>query len=329
MSETSRPTLDDELAALLALATTRMGQRAARQAVGSFAAMRDAGVPDAYVRQALEQTRASFLRLPSPASPFSLPIAHAIACVGCPNLDAYADRVARDDRIAVPAVEVAGVGVHADALLPSFGAEDALFCAGIAWQNHHHFRQRLVVGRAHNRNDAAPSALLFAAWQRQGGRDVPVGVVDEDVGVAGVVTALGAAPSADVSVPFVAEAFLFRADDGSDVDLSSLRGLQSFLSRVPLPVAPHALAWLIHLVRMAVGGGRVFVSAVDDNGDTGDDQRDDLIAAWRNREEEDSASAAASVLLGAAPRRAPPLAQIALRVADVRLRYARGELSIL
>lgn len=323
----SDATIDDALAALLALATTRMGQRAARQMVGSLATLKSSGTPELYVRQAVEQTRASLSAMPSPASPFSLPIAHAIACVGCPNLDAYADRVVRADAIGVPAVEVAGVATHADALVPSFGEEDALFCAQIAWQNHHHFRQRLIVGRAHNRNDAAPSARLFAAWQRQGGHDVPVGVVDADVGTAGVVVALGAAPSADVHVPFVAEAFLFRADDGSDVDLSSLRGLQSFLARVPLPVAPHTLAWLVHLVRMAVGGGRVFVSAVDDDDRNNDD--DDLVAAWRNREEDALTAPVASALLGRGPPRAAWPTQIALRVGDVRLRYAQGELSIL
>ena len=178
-----------------------------------------------------------------------------------------------------------------------------------------------------NRNDPAPTQLLWDAWQRQGARGIPVGAlvafhrvgavgavggVDAAAADGGVIYALGTS-STNIRERFVAAGYVYEPHRGDAVELSSLRGLQRFFAMHPLPTAPRSLAWIVHLVRMSFPGVPVDV----DGG---------LTVEWEPLEETPPSSAA-SLLLGVPSPPAESRAHITLRAGDVVLDYAAGELS--
>lgn len=306
--------IDAALSRLQALLRPRVGKKMTTVVVKNMLGLLEQSVPRATVLHAIHQTIDAYARIPESGTPFPLEVARAIGDAGCLNLAALHWKVRwhKLGALAMSDDEVRAVGAHADALLPTYGDDDAEFALRVAWRCSHHGRLHLVVGRALNANDASPTTLLFDAWQRQGapaasmgGPDAgaPIGVVPADIGEPGVIYANRAG-------------FVFSPDRGDNISLDDVTGLQRFLARVPLAITPRTLAWLCHLVRIAtrtVAGAAVDVDA-------------DLLRDWEAKEQEPPSNAA-SLLLGIPAEPVEERASLTLRAGGMTFTYVRGELS--
>lgn len=302
--------LDERLTHLQTLLRPRVGKRMTALVMKNMLGLLEQNVPRASVLHAIEQTIDAYARIPESGTPFPLDVARQIADAGCLSLATlhWQLRWQHDPALALSQDELRAVGQHADALLPSYGEDDAEFALRVAWRCHHHARLRLVVGRATNQNDPTPSSLLYDAWRAQGAPNAnaaPIGVVPADVGTPGVIYAVHGSSS-----------FVFSPDHGDNISLDDLHGVQRFLACVPLAITPRTLAWLCHLVRIGTRahGAAIAVDA-------------ELLRDWEAKEEE--ASNAASMLLGISP---PPAmderAELTITVADMQVHYTRGELQV-
>ena len=312
--------LDGALSRLQALLRPRVGKKMTALVMKNMLGLLEQRVPHTSVMHAIQQTLDAYARMPESGTPFALDVARVIGDVGCLNLAALRGQVRwkhlgalamRDD-------EVRAVGAHADALLPSYGDDDAEFALRVAWRCSHHGRLHLVVGRALNANDPTPTSLLHDAWQRQGAPEsgVPIGVVTADIGTPGVIYAtqpLGPRSTRERAC------FVFSPDQGDNVVLDDVTGLQRFLARVPLAITPRTLAWLCHLVRIATQAPIDVAAPIDVDAD--------LLRDWEAKEQE-PASNAASLLLGISADPIEERASLTIRAAGMTFTYARGELSV-
>jgi hypothetical protein len=298
--------VDEALSRLQAVLRPRVGKKMTALVLKNMLGLLEQRLPTTTVLHAIQQSLDAYARIPESGTPFPLEVARAIGDVGCLNLAALHWKVRWNQlgALTMTEQEVRAVGMHADALLPSYGDDDAEFALRVAWRCSHHGRLHLVVGRAFNANDPSPSALLHDAWQRQGAPDaVPIGVVTSDVGTPGVL--------------YLAErGFVFSPDSGDNLSLDDVTGLQRFCARVPLAITPRTLAWLVHLVRIATRA--TDGAALDVDGE--------LLRAWEEHEQE-PASNAASLLLGIPAAPLDERASLTIRAGGMTFTYVRGELS--
>lgn len=313
--------LDRALSRLQAVLLPRVGKRATQQVVGNFLRSIEVGgsAATASLLQSIAQTIDAYARIPESGTPFPLDIAKAIGDAGCPTLANLSWRVRwnwKDGHaLEMSDATARGVAQHADALLPAYGDDDAELAVRVAWRCSHQYLLHLVVGQCFNRNVPDATDMLFAAWERHGRPDhcAPIGVVPAAVGAPGVVYAVGDA-TPELLVRFRARGFVFSPDQGDNIALDDVDGLQRFFSRVPLDITPRTLAWICHLVRMATQAPL----ALDD---------DRLLDEWESQEESPPSNAA-SVLLGIP---APPVDtrdHVVIRAGDRRLTYRKGELHL-
>jgi hypothetical protein len=313
------PDLDGALSRLQALLRPRVGKKMTALVVKNMLGLLEQRAPHTSVLHAIQQTIDAYARLPESGTPFPLDVARTIGDAGCLNLAALHWKLRWHKLAALSAgmtdEEVRAVGAHADALLPSYGDDDAEFALRVAWRCSHHGRLHLVVGRALNANDPTPTVLLHEAWQRQGAPDdafagAPIGVVPADIGTPGVIYALPRSSSA------LSSSFVFSPDHGDNIPLDDVTGLQRFLARVPLAITPRTLAWLVHLVRIATMHA----------GDAPIDVDTDLLRSWEEKEQE-PASNAASLLLGIPADPIEERASLTMRAGGTTFTYVRGEVS--
>jgi hypothetical protein len=214
-------------------------------------------------------------------------------------------------------VLVAGVGDHADALVPAFGDVD--FALGVAWQNVLTYHCALVASECWNRNDPAPVHDLAAAADdaRLDDFDVPMALVR---GVGLFIVRGHAAPREDS--PFRArELHLHRHGTGRDVvgvvGDGSWAGVQDAVRTLKLPLSTASLPLLLSLMTLPCAPGE---QLVDEDGVIGS------LAADEDRlEQARFAGSAARTRLGvASPDTATP-ALLRLRVGATRLTLRRGD----
>ncbi|HEY4222212.1 MAG TPA: hypothetical protein VGO62_12740 [Myxococcota bacterium] len=316
MSQIQRADVDEAVLRLIRVLEPRVGKRMTGVVVQNLVRLAESGATPMQVLSATHQHLDAYARIPESGTPFPLGVAKAIADLGCLKLPFHNGRRGRAHgmaSLAMSDVEAAAIAQHADALLPSYGADDADFAVRVAYKNAHHYRLHLVVGRTYNRNDGAPTELLADAWRAQGARGTPVALVPDDVGPAGVIYALGDAPSTTLSERTRSAGFVFEPHRGDPLSLDDVAGLQRFFAQHPLPVTPQTLAWLVHLVRLAFPLDTVDVD-------------DGLTVLWEPLEE--LALTAASELLGL---RAPPPETrdtVVIRAGSTTVSYGAGELRL-
>lgn len=310
----SREDVDGALRRLEEVLRPRVGRRATALVLKNLVGLRESGLDDAGLLGVVHQTLDAYARVPESGTPFPLGIAKAIGDLGCLKLPVLSTRMHPGGQhgLGLLDTEARAVAQHADALLPAYGEDDADFAVRVAWRSAHHHRLHLVVGRTFPRHDNAPTELLHEAWRRQGARGIPVAVVPGDFGCPGVLYASGPPPSAHVLERTRVDGFFFQPHAGDPISLDDVPGLQRFFARVPLPISPRTLAWIVHLVRLAFPARLVEVE-------------DRLNVAWEDREE--TPPLTASLLLGVPPPPVEERARLRLRTGDVELVYAPGELS--
>ncbi len=323
------PELDRSLSRLQSVLRPRVGKKMTALVMKNMLGLLEQRVPHTSVVHAIQQTLDAYERMPESGTPFPLDVARTIGDAGCLNLSALHWKI-RWNKIGALAMsddEVRAVGAHADALLPGYGDDDAEFALRVAWRCGHHGRLHLVVGRALNPNDPTPTVLLHEAWLRQGAPDTgaPIGVVSADVGMPGVIYALprsGSRSDAPDAQPARGFSFVFSPDQGDNISLDDVTGLQRFLARVPLAITPRTLAWLVHFVRIATAPMNAHVNAASTI-----DVDADLLRAWEEKEQE-PASNAASLLLGISADPIDERPSLTMRAGGMTFTYARGELSV-
>lgn len=312
----TNPDIDAALSRLQAVLRPRVGKKMTALVMKNLVGLIEQKIPEDTLRHTIQQHLDAYARIPESGTPFPLPIAKAIGDAGCVNLAVLARRLRWQEPAAISMSqdEARGVAQHADALLPSYGDDDAEFAVRVAWRCSHQFRLHLVVGRAFNRNDATATTMLHEAWRAHGSPDrcAPIGVVEAAMGTPGVIYAIGPSTS-DVLTRFVASAFVFSPDHGDNIHLDDIAGLQRFVAQVPLAITPQTLAWLCHLVRIATGAA----IALED---------ETLLGDWEAKEE--VSSSAASILLGIASPRLEERASITILAGEACFTYQRGELSL-